>query len=210
MILPVPCGGIVTHFSRTPKLHGDNIFLRNSIYRNSLTKPFTRDTFYVSHDFGMSRAFPGPLTGRTHMAPHELIAPETCFIGIRAERNALEANSDHTNRVPKHYLQQKNELLAKGKLRQQCILEEACQKHFRNVPPALPPCQIPNDIPSQADPKRAPADLVFSRPTAARDFERHAPQRGCKFHSPELTVWSGLFYVPPAQRAALAWGNNLL
>ena len=58
------------------------------------------------------------------MAPHELIAPEACFIGIRAEQNALEANSDHASRVPKHYLQQKNELLTKDKLRQKCILEE--------------------------------------------------------------------------------------
>ena len=144
------------------------------------------------------------------MAPHELIAPEACFIGIRAEQNALEANADHASRIPKHYLKQKNELLTKDKLRQKCILEEVLRKHFPNVPLALPPCQIPNDIPSQADPKRAPVNLVFSRLTEARDFERHAPQRGCKFHSPELTVWSELCHVPPAQQAALAGGNILL
>ena len=33
------------------------------------------------------------------MAPHGLIAPEACFIGIRAEQNAPEANSDHASRV---------------------------------------------------------------------------------------------------------------
>jgi len=144
------------------------------------------------------------------MAPHELIAPEACFIGIRAEQNALEAASDHASRVPRQYLKQKNDLLTNGKLREKCILEKVPRKHFPDDPLALPPCHIPNDIPSQADPKRAPVKFVFSRPTEARDFERHAPQRGCKFHCPELTVWSELCYVPPAQQAARAWGNILL
>ena len=143
------------------------------------------------------------------MAPHELIAPEACFIGIRAAQNALGVNSEHAGRVTRHYLKQKNELLTRGKLLQKCILEEVHRKHFPNVPLALPPFHIPNDIPSQADPKRAPVNLVFSRPTEARDFERHATQRGCKFHSPELTVWSELFHVPPAQQEARA-GENIL
>ena len=67
------------------------------------------------------------------MAPQELIAPEACIIGIRAEQNALEANPDHASRLPKHYLQQKNERLTKDKLQQKCILEEVYQE-------ALPQC----------------------------------------------------------------------
>jgi hypothetical protein len=144
------------------------------------------------------------------MPPHGLIAPEACFIGIRAEQNAFEANSDHANRIPRQYLKQKNRLLKRDNLRRKRILDEAPRKHFPDVPLALPPSHIPNGIPSQADPECAPVNLVFFRRTEACDFERHAPQRGCKFHSPELTVWSELFYVPPAQQAALAWGNNLL
>jgi hypothetical protein len=58
------------------------------------------------------------------MAPHELIAPEACSLGIRAELKGTEANSDHASRVPKHYLQQKNEIVTKEKLRQKCILAE--------------------------------------------------------------------------------------
>ena len=40
------------------------------------------------------------------MAPHELIASEACFIGIRAEQNALGVNADHANRIPRQYLKQ--------------------------------------------------------------------------------------------------------
>ena len=144
------------------------------------------------------------------MAPHELIASEACFIGIRAEQNALGVNADHANRIPRQYLKQKNKLLKRENLRQKCILEEVPRKHFPDDPLALPSSQIPNDIPSQADPKRARVNLVFSRRTEACDFERHAAQRGCKFHSSELAAWSELGLVLPAPQAALAWGNNLL
>ena len=143
------------------------------------------------------------------MPPHKLIAPEACSIGIRAELNACEADSDHASRVPKHYLQQKNEFLTKDKSRQKCILEEVYRKHLPNVPLALPPFQLPNEIPSQADPKRAPVNIVFFSPTEPRGFERHATQRGCNFHSPELTVWSELCHVPSAQQPARA-GRNIL
>ncbi len=141
------------------------------------------------------------------MAPHELIASEACFIGIRAELNACEANSDHASRVLKHYLQKKTELRTNNNLRQRCVLEEAYRKHFPNVPPALPPFRLPNKIPSQADPKRALVNIVFSRPTKTRDIERRATQRECHFHSQELTVWSKLCHVPSAQQAALPWRN---
>ena len=143
------------------------------------------------------------------MAPQELIAHEVCSIGIRADQNAREANPDNTSRVLKHYAQQKNDLLRKDNLRQKCILGEVYRKHFPNVPPALPAHQPPNDIPLEADPKPVPVHWVFSRPTEGRDFERHATQRGCKFHSPELTVWSELSHVPSAQQPALA-GRYLL
>ena len=154
--------------------------------------------------------FFGAGEGENTMAPQELIAPEACFIGIRAEQNAREVNSDHASRVPRHYLQQKNELLTKDKLRQKCILEEVHRKHFPDVPLALPPFHLPKEIPCKADPKRASVNIVFSRAIEARDFERYAPQRGCNSHSPELTVWSELRHVPPAQQAALAWRNTLL
>jgi hypothetical protein len=143
------------------------------------------------------------------MAPHELIAPEAFSIGIRADLNASEANSDHASRLPKHYLQQKNERLTKDKLQQQRILEEVNQKHFRNVPPALPPRQLANEIPCKSHPKRASVNLVFSRSIEGHDFERHATQRGCRFHSPELTVWSELCHVPSAEQGARA-GRNIL
>ena len=143
------------------------------------------------------------------MAPHELIATEACIIGIRAEQNAREANSDHASRIPKHCLQQKDLLLSKDKLRQRCILEEVYRKHFPKVPLALLPFQLPKEIPRKADSKRASVNLVFSRSTEEREFERHAPQRGCNFHSPELTVWSEPCHVPSAQQAALAGRNNL-
>ena len=77
------------------------------------------------------------------MAPHELIAPEACFIGIRAELNACEANTDHASRVLKHYLQQKNELLTKDKLRQKCILEEVYRKHFPECSASSPTFSAP-------------------------------------------------------------------
>ena len=143
------------------------------------------------------------------MAPHELVASEACFIGIRAELNACETNSDRASRVPEPYLQEKNRLRTKNKLRQNCIFEEAYRKRFPDVPLALPPFRLPNEIPSQADPKRAPANIVFSRSTKARDIERRATQRGCNFHSPGLTVWSELCHVPSAQQAALP-GRNIL
>jgi len=144
------------------------------------------------------------------MAPHELIVPEACSIGTQADQYALESNLNHPSTFRRQYLKQKNKLLSRDKLRQKCILEDMPWKRFPDVPLTLPPCQIRNAIPSQADPKRAAVNLVFSRPTQACDFERHARQRGCKSHSPELTGWSELFYVPPAQQAALAWGNILL
>ena len=143
------------------------------------------------------------------MAPQGLNEPEACFIGVRAEQNGREADSDRASRVPNHFLQQKHALLTRDKLRQKCILEEVPRKYFPNVPLALPPCQLPIEIPCQADSKRASVNLDFSRPTEARDFERHATQRGCKFHSPELTVWTELYHVPPAQQSALAWSNVL-
>ncbi len=143
------------------------------------------------------------------MAPHKLIALEVCSIGIRAELNASEVNSDHASRVLKHCLRQKNELLAKEKLRQKRIREEVYRKHFPDVPLAVPPCQLPKEIPCKADPKPASVNKVFSRAIEARDLERHATQRGCNSHSPELTVWSELCHVPSAQQAALAWRNAL-
>jgi hypothetical protein len=143
------------------------------------------------------------------MAPQGLIASEAYFIGIRAEQNSPEANSAHASRIPKHYLQQKNEPLTKDKLRQKCILGEVYRKHFPQVQLALLPFQFPKENPSNADPTRAPVNIVLSRSTEARDFERHAPQRGCNFHSPELTVWSEPCHVPSAQQAALAGRKNL-
>jgi hypothetical protein len=144
------------------------------------------------------------------MTPQDLIAPEAGGIGIRAEQSGAEANSHHADRIPKLYPQQKNEFFTKVKSWQKCILEEMYRKHFLDVPLALPPSQPPDDIPCEADPKRAPVNLVFSRPPDARDFERHAPQRGCKFLYPELTVRSELCHVPPARQAALAGRNILL
>jgi hypothetical protein len=47
------------------------------------------------------------------MTPHELTAHRACSLGMRAELNVLEANSDHASRVPKHHLQPKSELLTK-------------------------------------------------------------------------------------------------
>jgi hypothetical protein len=143
------------------------------------------------------------------MAPQGLIESEACFIGIRAEQNAPEANSDHASRIPKYCLQQKDLLLSKDKLRQRCILEEVYRKHFPDVPLALPPFPLPIDIPSKADATRAPTNIVPSRSTEARDFERHATQRGCNVHSPELTVWTELCHVPSAPQPVLAWGNVL-
>ena len=143
------------------------------------------------------------------MIPHGLTPLATCFIGIRAELNAAQVNSDHTSRVLRHCLQQKNELLAKEKLRQKRILEEVHRKHFPDVPLAVPPCQLPKEIPCKTDPKRASVNKLCSRAIQARDFERHATQRGCNFHSPELTVWSELCHVPSAQQAALVWINIL-
>lgn len=143
------------------------------------------------------------------MAPQELSALMARSIGIRAELSASEVNSDHASRVLKHCLQQKNELHAKEKLRQKRILEEVYRKHFPNVPLAVPPCQLPKEIPCKADPKRASVNKVFSRSIEARDLERDATQRGCNFHFPELTVWSELCHVPSAQQAALAWRNTL-
>lgn len=144
------------------------------------------------------------------MAPHGLNAPEGCSIGIRAELNACEADPDQPSRVPGLCHRQKNEFFTKDKLPLKRILEEVYRKHFPNVPLALPPFQLPNYIPSQADPKRASLNLVFSRPTEARVFERHATQRGCSFHSPELTVWTELWQVPSAHQAALAGRKVLL
>jgi hypothetical protein len=63
-------------------------------------------------------------------------------------------------------------------------------------------CRVPKYYPQQK--------LVFPRPTEACDFERHAAQRGCSFHSLELTVWSKLCHAPSARHAALAWKNVLL
>ena len=143
------------------------------------------------------------------MAPQECIAPAACIIGIRAEQNACEANPDHASRLPKHHPQQKNKHLTKDKLQQQRILEEVYQEHFRNVPPALPPCHLRIEISCKADSKRVSANIVFSRPIEARDFERHATERGCNFHSPELTVWTELCHVSSAQPAALAWRDIL-
>ena len=157
----------------------------------------------------MSCASLGPLTGRTRMTPHGLIASEACFIGVRAEQNVCEPNTDHASRVLKHYHQQKNGLLTQDKLQQKCILEEVNGKHFPHVSLALPPFPLPHDVPSPLDPQRAPVNLVFSRPMEARDCARHAPQRGCEFHSSELTVWSELCHVPSAQQAALPWRNIL-
>jgi len=109
------------------------------------------------------------------MAPQELIALEACSIGIRAELNASEVNSDHASRAL-----------------------------------AVPPCQLPKkELPCKADPKRASVNILFSRPIEARDFERHATQRGCNFNSPELTVGSELCHAPSAQQGAPAWRNML-
>lgn len=143
------------------------------------------------------------------MAPHNLIAPEACFSGIRAELNAGKANTDHASRVPKHCLEQNNELLTKDKLRQDCILKEVYRKHFPNVPLALPSCRLPNEIRCNAHPKRALVNIVVTRPSKARDFERHATHRGCSFHSPELIAWSELCHVPTAEQAVLPWANIL-
>ncbi len=143
------------------------------------------------------------------MAPHELMALEACSIGIRADLNASEVNSDHASGVLKHCLQQKNELHAKEKLRQKRILQEVYRKHFPDVPLAVPPCQLPKEIPCKADPKRASVNKVFSRAIEAHDLERDATQRGCNFHSPELIVWSEPCHVPSVQQAALAWRNIL-
>jgi hypothetical protein len=143
------------------------------------------------------------------MAPHVVIAPEACFIGMRADRNACEADSDHASRIPNHYLQQKNELVTKDKLRQKRILEEVYKRYFPDVPLALPPCHLRIEISCKADSKRVSANIVFSRPIEARDFERHATERGCNFHSPELTVWTELCHVSSAQPAALAWRDIL-
>ena len=143
------------------------------------------------------------------MTPHGLIDPEACFTGIHAERNAPEADSHHASRAPEYYPQQKNEILTQDKFQPKCILEEVCRKHFPNAPPALPPCQIPDDISSKADPKFTPISLILSHPTEARDFERHAHQQGCNFHSPKLTVWSGLCHVPSVPEPAPA-GRNIL
>lgn len=63
-------------------------------------------------------------------------------------------------------------------------------------------CRVPKHYPQQK--------LVFPRPTEARDFEGHATERGCSFHSLELTVWSKLCHASSARRAALAWKNLLL
>ena len=68
------------------------------------------------------------------MTPQGRIAPEACFIGIRAEGNACESNTGHASRFLKPYLQQKNGLLTKDRLRQNCILEEVCGKHFTTLP----------------------------------------------------------------------------
>jgi hypothetical protein len=143
------------------------------------------------------------------MAPHELIAPEGCLVGNRAEGKACESSANHASRVLKHYLQQKNEILTKDELRRECIIEEVCRKHLSDVPLALPLCQLPNNIPSKADPKRALVNIVVSCPSEARDVERPATQRGCNSHSPELTVWSELCHVPSAQQVALPGTNTL-
>jgi hypothetical protein len=70
------------------------------------------------------------------MAPQELNTPEVYSIGIRAEVNACEPYSDHASRVPTQYLQQKNQLLARDKLRQKRILKEVKRSELREVPPA--------------------------------------------------------------------------
>lgn len=141
------------------------------------------------------------------MTPQGRIAPEACFIGIRAEGNACESNTGHASRFLKPYLQQKNGLLTKDRLRQKCILEEVCGKHFTTLPLALLLFQFPKQNPFIADPTRAPINVVLSRPTETRDRERYAPQRGCNFHSPELTMWSELCHVPSAEQAGLAERN---
>jgi len=115
------------------------------------------------------------------MAPHELIALEACSSGIRVEMNASEVNSDHASRVLKECLQQKNELLAKEKLRQKHILEEVYRKHFPDVPLAIPPCQLPKQIPCKADPKRASVNMVFSRAIEACDGEKDATPMRMQF-----------------------------
>ena len=71
------------------------------------------------------------------MAPRELITAEVYSIGIRAEVNACEPYSDHASRVPEHYLQPKNQLLARDKLRQKSILKEVKRSELRDVPSAL-------------------------------------------------------------------------
>jgi len=179
--------------------------------RISLTTPFSGDTFCESFGSEVKRTSSGPSRGRKKMAPQGLVTPETFFIGRRAEQNGSEANSDHARRVSNQFPQQKNEFLNQNqnKLGQKCILEEVHCKHFPNVPLALPPCQLPIEIPGQADSKRDSVNVVSSRPTEARDFGRHATQRGCSFHSPELTVWTELCHVPPAQQSALAERNIL-
>ena len=142
------------------------------------------------------------------MAPHELIASEAYFIGIRAEQYGLEADPDHGSRVPKHYPQQKNKHPTKDNSRKRCILEVVYRKDSPDVPLALSPYQLPNEIPCKADPKRASANIAFSRPIEAHDFKRNASPRGCNSHSPELTVWSELSHAPSAPQTVLVWGNT--
>ena len=137
------------------------------------------------------------------MAPQGVVAPETCLIGIRAEVNAGEANSQHTSRISKHYLKQ-NLLLTKDELGQKRILEEVSRKHFSHAPLALPPCQLLHEIPCKKDPKRASVNLVFSCPIERRDFDRHAAQRGCNSRCSELALWSDLCPGLPVPEAARA------
>jgi len=153
--------------------------------------------------------FVGAFDGGKKMAPHEQIALEACSFGIRGELSTVEVDSDHASRVLKHYFQQKNELLAKEKLRQNRILEEMYGKHFPDFPLAVAPCRLPKEIPRKADPKRPSVDMVFPRAIEARNLEKDDTPRGCNFHSPDLMVWSELCYVPSAQPAARAWRNIL-
>ncbi len=125
------------------------------------------------------------------MAPQGVVAPEACFIGIRAEVNACKANSEHASRISKHYPQQ-NLFLTKDKLGQKRMLEEVSRKHFSHAPLALPPCQLLHEIPCAKDPKRASVNLVFSRPIERRDFDRHAAPGGWNSRCSELALWRGL------------------
>jgi len=70
------------------------------------------------------------------MAPRELNTAEVYSIGIRAELDACEPYSDHASRVPKHYLQPKNQFLARDKLRQKSILKVVKRSERREVPRA--------------------------------------------------------------------------